>query len=148
MSISTQLTPHFTLAEATVTNTGLPNVPDQEQLNRINNTAYNMEIVRAILNRLPIKINSWFRSLSVNKAAGGVDDSEHKLGAAVDFTCAAFGSPFEICKALLAVSWILNYNQLIYEGTWVHISFPPDGVKGKLEVLTKKDGKYLKGLIL
>ncbi len=143
----TQLTPHFTLGEATVTGTGLPNIPTAEQLERVIHTAHQMEIVRAALNRKPIRINSWLRVDAVNKAVGGSPTSEHKDGAAVDFTCAAFGTPLEICRALLSVAWILNYNQLILEPSWVHISFPPDGVKGKLEVLTLKDRKYLKGLV-
>jgi zinc D-Ala-D-Ala carboxypeptidase len=146
----TQLTPHFTLAEALATSTGLPNVPAEEQLVRIHHTAHQMEIVRAVLGRRPIHTTSWFRADSVNRAVGGSSTSEHKDGAAVDFKCPAFGSPLEICKALVSVAWVVNYNQLILEPTWVHISFPPDGIKGKFEVLTKKAGQsgYLKGLVL
>ena len=71
--ISTQLTPHFTLAEATTTSTGIANVPvSQEHKDRILNTAHNMEIVRAVLGRRPIKINSWYRSPEVNKAVGEI----------------------------------------------------------------------------
>ena len=146
--MGTNVTQHFTWNETQVTSTGLSNVPAtiaHEQA--ILNTATNMEIVRAILNRLPIKINSWYRSPAVNKAVGGVETSEHSLGQAVDFTCNRFGSPFQISVELSKFSHILNYNQLIYEGTWVHISFPPEGVRGKREVLTMKNGKYLKGLI-
>lgn len=141
------MTPHFTLAEATVTNTGIPNIPAAGQLVRITNTAHNMEIVRAVLRRLPLTINSWFRSYDVNAKVGGVLSSEHTSGAAVDFTCPAYGTPFEICKTLVSVSGILNYNQLILEPNWVHISFPMDGTKGKMETLTARNGKYLLGLI-
>lgn len=146
--ISSQLTPHFTLSEATTTNTGIANIPtSQEHKDRILNTAYNMEIVRAVLGRNPIKINSWYRSPAVNKAVGGVPNSEHALGAAVDFTCASFGDPYEICRTLIQYAHVLNYNQLIYEGTWVHISFPPDGTKGKNQVLTIINGKTSNGLV-
>lgn len=140
------MTPHFSLREATTTSTGLPNNPDPAQLERVINTAYNMEIVRAVLGRHPITVSSWFRSPQVNSAVGGVPSSEHLLGAAVDFTCPAYGSPVEICRALISVAHILNYNQLILESGWVHISFPPDGQQGKKEVLTGKAGKYLQGL--
>lgn len=145
----TQLTPHFTLAEATVTNTGIPNIPTEAQRERITHTAHQMEIVRAVLGRKPITVTSWFRSDAVNLAAGGSSTSEHKDGAAVDFKCSAYGSPLEICRALLSIAHVVNYNQLILEPSWVHISFPPDGVTGKKEVLTKKaDQKiYLKGLV-
>lgn len=144
----TQLTPHFTRAEATQTSKPFPNVPTPEQLERIIWTAHQMEIVRAVLLRNPINVSSWFRSPAVNQAVGGAVNSEHTLGAAVDFTCPKFGTPYEICQSLIASGHILNYNQLIYEHTWVHISFPPDGVKGKMEVLTlKSGGGYLKGLV-
>lgn len=144
---SGQLSPNFSWAEATVTSTGLPNVPTADEQIRIRNTAMEMQIVRAALQRKPIKVNSWFRSPQVNKAVGGSATSEHALGAAVDFVCPAYGTPYEICQSLIAVAHILNYNQLIYEGTWVHISFPPAGQVGKREVLTYKAGKYSKGLV-
>lgn len=146
--MSNYLTPHFTRAESTVTSTGLDNEPvSAEHIANIFNTAHNMEIVRAILGRKPIKINSWYRSPAVNKAVGGVPNSEHALGAAVDFTCASFGTPYEICRTLVQYAHVLNYNQLIYEGTWVHISFPPDGTKGKNQVLTIINGKTSNGLV-
>lgn len=142
------LTQHFTLAEAETTSTGLDNrIKDQNVMARLINTATNMELVRAILGRNPIKINSWYRSPVVNKAVGGTATSEHAIGAAVDFTCPAYGTSFAVAQSLLANAHILNYNQLIYEQTWVHISFPPDGTLGKREVLTMKNGNYSKGLI-
>lgn len=144
---SANLSPHFTLAEATTTLTGIPNNPDAAQLERALNTAYNMEIVRAILERKPITITSWIRVPAVNTAVGGAPGSEHLLGAAVDFKCPSFGSPEQICRALLQCAHILNYNQLILESTWVHISFPPDGIRGKREVLTIRNGQTLQGLV-
>lgn len=142
------LTQHFTLKEAETTTTGLDNrIKDPNIIARVINTATNMELVRAILGRKPIHINSWYRSPAVNKSVGGTSSSEHSLGAAVDFTCASYGTPFQVAQSLLANASILNYNQLIYEQTWVHISFPPDGIVGKREVLTMKNGNYSKGLI-
>ena len=143
----TQLTQHFTREEAIVTSTGLDNTPTTEGWTTIANTATNMEIVRAILNRLPINISSWYRSPAVNAKVGGVLSSEHAIGQAVDFTCPRFGTPFQIAVELSKYTNVLNYNQLIYEGTWVHISFPPDGQRGKRQLLTMKKGKYYQGLI-
>lgn len=144
-----KVTQHFTWAETQVTSTGLDNTPASiAHEEAILNTATNMEVVRAILNRRPITINSWYRSPEVNKAVGGVPNSEHAIGQAVDFVCPRFGTPFEVAKRLLEYVHVLNFNQLVYEQTWVHISFPPDGVRGKREILTMKKGKYMKGLIL
>lgn len=146
MNSSTHLSPHFTLAEATTTSTGLPNLTSPEERARIEHTAHCMETVRMLLDNKPIKINSWFRSDKVNKAVGGVSTSEHRLGTAVDFTCASYGSPLEVCQSLARWANVLQYNQLIYEGTWVHISFPPEGDVGRKENLTMKNGKYSQGI--
>lgn len=146
------ITRNFTWEESQVTSTGLPNAPTtDEQRRRIVHTAYEMEIVRAILGRKPVRINSWFRGPAVNKKVGGSPTSEHSLGAAVDFTCPGYGTPFEVCKAILANAHIVQFNQLIWErkgnSAWVHISFPPPGQLGKKEVLSLLNGKYTKGLV-
>lgn len=144
---STLLTPHFSIAESTITSTGISNVPNEARRARILNTAFGMELVRSCLLRNPIRVSSWFRSPEVNAKVGGVSSSEHTLGAAVDFTCPAFGTPKEICKSLVMYGHIINYNQLIYENTWVHISFPEDGVLGKREVLTLVGSHYAQGIL-
>lgn len=141
------ITPHFSWAEASVTSTGIPNEIPSELIGRVIHTAHQMELVRACLLRRPIKVNSWYRSPQVNKAVGGSTSSEHMSGAAVDFVCPSYGTPKEVASSLIQYSHILNYNQLIYEQTWVHISFPPDGERGKQEVLTYQNGKYSKGII-
>lgn len=119
-----QLSPHFTLAEMTVTNSGLPNKPDAQALARLTNTANQLEVVRSkVLLGNSITVNSGYRSEAVNRAVGGSPTSDHRLGDAADITCAGFGKPYEICIAIRD-SGIL-YDQLIQEGTWVHISFGP-----------------------
>lgn len=149
MSLSSdQLTRHFSKSEALTTSQKVPNIPNSQEWERIQNTAENMEIVRAILGRRPIKVSSWFRSEAVNVRVGGTKTSEHRLGAAVDFTCPAFGSPFEVARTISSYASIINYNQLIYEQSWVHLSFPLYGTQGKRENLTMKNGTYSKGINL
>lgn len=149
MSIPTiQITRHFSKQEALITSQQVPNIPNSQEWERIQNTAENMEIVRAILGRRPIKVSSWFRSEAVNVRVGGSKTSEHRLGAALDFTCPAFGSPYEVARCIASYASIVNYNQLIYEQSWVHISFPPYGMQGKRENLTMKNGSYSKGINL
>lgn len=122
--LNQQVSAHFTLAEATVTQQNLDNSPDNdEDLATIQRTAMRMEVVRDLLGDRPIVINSWYRSTAVNKAVGGVSDSQHKLGEAVDFTCKEFGTPIEICRFLVLHIPDLDFDQLILEPTWVHISF-------------------------
>jgi uncharacterized protein YcbK (DUF882 family) len=81
-----QLTPHFSLAELTVTNTKLENRPSKEVIEVLRTTAFYMEKVREILGNVAITINSGYRSPDVNRAVGGTSNSSHTYGYAVDFT--------------------------------------------------------------
>jgi hypothetical protein len=140
-----KLTPHFSLAELTVTSKPLDNTPPKEMIEVLRTTAFYMERVRELLGNVAIKVNSAYRSPAVNKAVGGSKASAHTLGYAVDFT--AYGhTPLTIANTLAKSD--LKFDQLIYEGTWVHISFDP---KMRREILTAKfkNGKatYLKGIV-
>lgn len=144
------LSKHFTLAEATSSQKakmiGDKNQPNAEQLQQMKFTAECMERVREVLGDLPIRVNSWFRSPAVNKAVGGVPTSQHAKGEAVDFVCSGFGTPLQVALKLAAHKKDLQYDQLIYEHTWVHISFVSLG-KPRLSDLTYVGaGKYNKGI--
>jgi putative chitinase len=137
-----QLSPHFSLAELIVTNTKLENVPSKETIEVLKTTALYMEKVREILGNVAITINSGYRSPDVNRAVGGSSNSAHTYGYALDFT--AYGhTPLTIANTLAKSN--LKFDQLIYEKTWVHISFDPR-MRGELLTLKGK-GKYVKGIV-
>jgi putative chitinase len=137
-----QLTPHFSLAELTVTNTKLDNTPSKEVIEVLRTTAFYMEKVRELLGNVSITINSGYRSPDVNRAVGGTSNSSHTYGYAVDFT--AYGhTPLTISNILSKSN--LKFDQLIYEKTWVHISFDPR-MRGNILTLKGK-GKYVKGIV-
>jgi uncharacterized protein YcbK (DUF882 family) len=117
-----KLSTHFTLAELTVTSRKIDNTPNSSQIKTLTSTAQSLEKVRELLGK-PIKVNSGYRSPSVNKAVGGSPTSAHVLCYAVDFVCPDFGSPKEICAAINKAG--IKYDQLILEPSWVHISFDP-----------------------
>lgn len=137
-----QLTPHFSLAELTVTKTKLDNTPSKEIIEVLRTTAFYMEKVRELLGNVAITVNSGYRSPDVNRAVGGTSNSSHTYGYAVDFT--AYGhTPLTISNILSKSN--LKFDQLIYEKTWVHISFDPR-MRGNILTLKGK-GKYVKGII-
>jgi hypothetical protein len=138
------LSEHFDLTEFTTSQTasrkGIDNTPPAEVIDHLKKTAAHLEGVRSLLGR-PLLISSGYRSAALNKAVGGVPLSAHTLGWAADFICPAFGSPLAICKALAASS--IKFDQIIEEGTWVHISFDP---RMRGTVLTKNGAGYSAGL--
>lgn len=139
------LSQHFTLAEAEVTQTGIANKIPKELIGNAVFAATKMERVRAILGGKPILVNSWFRNHAVNKKVGGVPNSDHLEAVAIDFRCPSYGTPKEIAKLLAQKVGELNFDQLIFEQTWVHISFRNDRTP-RNQVLTMQGGKYSVGI--
>lgn len=138
-----KLTEHFHLEELTITNVrGVDNTPNSEISVNLMKTAEQMERVRVLLDNQPISVNSGYRSPGVNKLVGGAPKSAHMRGWAVDFICPRFGTPLEICQKLSKSD--LNFDQLIEEGTWVHISFEDNPMRR--QVLSKKGQTLVVGL--
>ena len=110
----------------TATRKGIDNTPSPEALEALKMTALGMDSVRVLLGR-PIHVLSGFRSLKLNTAVGGAKNSQHMSGEACDFCCPEYGTPAQICEAIMASD--IAYDQLINEmpgsqsGGWAHISF-------------------------
>lgn len=130
------LTDHFSLEELTATqHRGIDNTPDARAVVNLRRAADGMEAVRALLGNRVVTVSSGFRCEALNRAVGGAKDSAHLAGYAVDFNCYSFGSPLEVCRVI--VESRIAFDQLIEEGTWVHLSFAPN-MRG--QVLTKSPG--------
>lgn len=144
-----KLTDHFTFDEAAFSSTalrlGIRNDIPAALTDNIIAAANGMEQVRALLGH-PVHVDSWYRCAELNHAVGGASNSSHMQGFAVDFTCAQFGTPLEICKAIAASS--IKFQRVICEGTWVHISFEPSAERLTLTAHFGPDGKptYTQGI--
>ena len=123
------VSPHFTLAELTLSETaerlGIDNNPVGDAL--LNMKAFlvpGLEKVRELLGH-PVIISSGYRSPAVNaQVPGSSNTSAHTLGYAADFICPGFGTPWEVCHAIAESG--IPVDQIIYEyGRWTHISFDP-----------------------
>lgn len=121
-----QLTTHFTSEELCFSSTavahGLDNTPTPEVLDHLKVLAEGLEQVRTILGA-PMHIDSGYRCPDLNKLVRGVPTSAHVSGYAADFICPTVGSPLDIVHNLQASP--IKFDQVIQEGTWVHISFAP-----------------------
>lgn len=124
-----KLSAHFTLAELTASNTaklrGIDNTPAPELMPRLVLTAEMLERIRSTLG-VPVIVTSAYRSRQLNAAVGGVTSSDHTQGHAADIVAPAFGTAYEVAKALAPLVSVLGIGQIILEGIkgkqWVHVS--------------------------
>ena len=123
------MTPHFSLAELTVTDhREFKNEPNPSEIANLQRLAELLEQVKSVLGGVPIMVNSAFRSKEVNDAVGSKDTSQHRVGCAADIRVPGM-APDAVVKAVIAAK--LPFDQLIREfDRWTHISVPNDP-KGK-----------------
>ena len=135
------MSPHFTLAELTVTNhRTLDNTPDPVALANLQRLAVFLELVKDRLGGRPIMVNSAYRSKAVNDACGSRDTSQHRLGCAADIRVPGM-TPDAVVKAVMASG--LAYDQVIREfDSWTHLSIPnlPALPPRKMALIIDKSG--------
>lgn len=147
-----KLSPNFTLQEftrsRTATKKGIDNQPPSEHLPNLEKLAYALERVRTLVGG-PITVSSGYRSSNLNKAVGGSAKSAHCHGLAADIHTSAM-SCRDLAK-LIRDSKIV-FDQVIYEGDWVHFGLPIGRRKARQEVLTAvftpgKKTRYVSGIV-
>jgi len=135
------VTPHFTLAELTVTDhRTLDNTPDPVALANLQRLAVFLELVKDRLGGRPVMVTSAYRSKAVNDACGSRDTSQHRLGCAADIRVPGM-TPDAVVKAVMASG--LAYDQIIREfDAWTHISIPnlPTLPPRKMALIIDKSG--------
>jgi len=137
------LTPHFTLAELTVTDhRTLDNTPDAAALANLQRLAEFLEKVKELLRFKPVMVTSAYRSKAVNDAVGSKDTSQHRLGCAADIRVPGM-TPDAVVRAVLASQ--LPYDQIIREyDAWTHISIPnaPALAPRRMALIIDKTGQF------
>ena len=126
------MTPHFTLAEFTRSDTArrhrVDNTLPADLMPNALQTLQMLERIRAYLSQqaggeVPIIITSGYRSPAVNALVGSGKTSDHLQACAVDWRAPSFGTAFEVARALAPQVGALGIGQLIHEyGDWVHTS--------------------------
>lgn len=118
-----KISKHFSLEELCRTSQPYENTPNTQQVINLCFGVHNiLEPLRNLLEK-PIIINSGFRSVQVNKAVGGVPNSQHLQGLAADIRVCHADIPrvFYILKALK------HCDQVLGGKSFVHISWKVDG---------------------
>lgn len=122
-----RLSDHFTLEELTrssiAARLGLSNAPTDAHLANLHELAKGLEAARRLLGDRPLTITSGYRSVAVNRAVGGVRNSDHALGWAADLHVEGMS---DLAAAGALCGSDLSFDQLILEpGRCVHLSFHP-----------------------
>ena len=148
--MNTPCTMHFVVEEMYASETakrlGINNKPNMQQMiNLVYLCAYVLEPLRVAMGE-PIKIGSGFRCEKLNKAVGGVYNSQHLKGQAADLCIDG-----DIEKGRKWFEYIkknLPFDQLIWEHNaktgsyWVHVSFVyPDFGKNRKQVINNLEKK-------
>ena len=131
--MSTKLTPHFTLEELTTTKTGISNIPHENDIDQLRILC--RDILEPLRDKIgkPIIIDSAFRSAAVNRAVGGVSNSQHILGQAADIYSSVQISWLWNALKSLVHNGSLNLGQCIWYRNkhFIHVSLPTKTYKNE-----------------
>lgn len=118
---------YFTLDELTrsavATARGIPNIPGENEREALEVlTLALLDPLREIWGS-PIYVNSGYRSPALNKAVGGVANSQHMKGQAADITTGNTAGNRKLFALIRDGGF--DFDQLIDEadGTWIHVSY-------------------------
>lgn len=93
-----------------------------------------------------INISSGYRSKVVNDDVGSHDGSQHRKGEAADFTITGVSNQQVFDDIRHGRIKGLQYDQLIFEGGWIHISYHRERLRREnlIATFTKKGVTYRK----
>jgi len=135
-----QLSKNLTLQEACITNSGIPNVPNEQSIINLKQVADKVfQKCRDHFGK-PLKVNSGYRSAAVNQSVGGALTSQHLNGQALDLDC---GNKADNKALFDYIRHNLIFDQVINESdySWIHVSY--NGALNRRQVLemVKVNGK-------
>ena len=98
------------------------------------------KVVKPIKKQFPdLEITSWYRSPQLNRIIGGHKNSQHVTGNSIDLKFRRAG----LNEVAIWIVDNLEFDQLIIEPGWIHISYSDNNRK---EVLTYNGKVYMYGI--
>jgi len=140
LNSNAKLSEHFTLGEMTRSNSHpeIYNIPSHEAIANLKRLCQWLEVLRKRYNA-PIIINSGYRSPQLNKKIGGVANSNHLTGCAVDIRVSGMEQLIRYAAILLdyAEESHHDFDELLieknrYGAIWLHFAVRPSGNRRKI----------------
>ena len=140
LNSNAKLSEHFSLGEFTKSNSHpeVYNIPSHEAIANMKRLCQWLEVLRKRYNA-PIIINSGYRSPQLNKKIGGVANSNHLTGCAVDIRVNGMEQLIRYAAILLdyAEESHQDFDELLieknrYGAIWLHFAVRPSGNRRKI----------------
>ena len=116
---------YFSLSEflnsATAKRLRIDNTPSFEVVDNLNKLADYLDVIREKVGK-PILISSGFRCPVLNKAVGGVANSQHLKGLAADLICADMESLEKVLRETGGFDQLIKEHRKGSKSFWYHVS--------------------------
>lgn len=135
---------YFSLSEflnsATAKRLGIDNTPTFEVVDNLNKLADYLDVIREKVGK-PILISSGFRCPVLNKAVGGVSNSQHQKGLAADLICADMESLEKAIRETGGFDQLIKEHRKGSKSFWYHVSVEPRNGKPRQQIIMNLEKK-------
>ena len=135
---------YFKLSEfinsATAKRLGIDNMPSFEVVDNLNRLADYLDGIRTKLGR-PILVSSGYRCPMLNKAVGGVVNSQHQKGLAADLVCDDMPKLESILRETGGFDQLIKEHQKGCNSYWYHVSVCPRNGKPRNQIIMNLEKK-------
>ena len=135
---------YFKLSEfinsATATRLNIDNMPSFEIVDNLNRLADYLDNIREKLGK-PILVSSGYRCPVLNKAVGGVANSQHQKGLAADLVCADMESLEKVLRETGGFDQLIKEHLKGSTSFWFHISVCSRNGKPRNQIIMNLEKK-------
>lgn len=135
---------YFKLSEfinsATANRLGIDNIPSFEVVDNLNRLADYLDGIREKFGK-PILVSSGYRCPMLNKAVGGVVNSQHLKGLAADLVCSDMEKLLSIIRETKGFDQVITEHNKGSKSYWIHLSVAPVFGKPRNQVIINLEKK-------
>lgn len=128
------------LNSATAKRLGIDNTPTFEVVDNLNKLADYLDVIREKVGK-PILISSGFRCNVLNKAVGGVSNSQHQKGLAADLICGDMESLEKVLRETGGFDQLIKEHRKGSKSFWYHVSIASRNGKPRQQIIMNLEKK-------